>query len=318
MDKMTGQKKCLLILMPNGIHPTSPLGTEAMDCEENLKRLSHWFDGAGLERFKSFKNALNEKQCITNMQIPMMDGKIAYVSGYTDPYIEVIILVNEYLSDVEVLKQIILLNSQQLNEIRNLSKKINQNDDVFYNQISKLNNELLNSKRTIEKQNAELIRYNNLLKNMSIEDSLTGCYNRRYFYDYMHEKILSLQNDDIRCLIMIDFNHFKSINDQYGHDAGDRLLVQFVKIARTCLKNQGEVFRLGGDEFILVVSVDESTANQMMIKLNQQFHEESFVASVAYGIVQFRINEINHDFDLAGLLKTADELMYAQKKLSKQ
>lgn len=193
-------------------------------------------------------------------------------------------------------------------------KEIDLQDVNVYEEITKLNNELLNSKRIIEKQNAELQNYNKLLKKMSIEDSLTGCYNRRQFYEYFRESIMSSQKDTLYTLIMIDFNHFKTINDQFGHDAGDRLLVMFVQIASNILSVKGDVFRLGGDEFILLIKNDQNFALNVMEEINQRFLKHSTIASLAFGIVEFREHEINHEFDLTNLVRKADDLMYQHKK----
>ncbi|QLY40237.1 GGDEF domain-containing protein [Hujiaoplasma nucleasis] len=105
--------------------------------------------------------------------------------------------------------------------MRALKKDILKHDEKAYIEISKLNSELLNPQRIIEKQNIELKKFNQLLKKISIEDSLTGSYNRRYFYNYMRENVLPSQSDNSMGLVLIDFNHFKAINDQFGHDTGD-------------------------------------------------------------------------------------------------
>lgn len=194
--------------------------------------------------------------------------------------------------------------------------KINEKDeDKVYEEISKLNSELVNSKRIIEKQNAELSNYNKLLKKMAIEDSLTGCYNRRHFYDFMRDTILSTQNDIINTLVMIDFNQFKAINDQFGHDAGDRLLINFVELVKENLNDKGEIFRLGGDEFIILTNHQTFDQTQkMMEKIDEKFFNFSKISSLAFGIVQFKSSEINHEFEITNLIRKADELMYKHKR----
>ncbi|MBN2300714.1 MAG: GGDEF domain-containing protein [Acholeplasmataceae bacterium] len=267
-----------------------------------------------VQKFELFKKEINEKNVVLNYEIVLKDNIRCYFNGYADQTIKFIIVLFESLSDQGAFKKIMKLNSQQVNDIRSLHQNLQSHDENAYEEISKLNSELLNSRRIIEKQNAELSKYNVLLKKMSIEDSLTGCYNRRHFYDYMREKILSSQKDVEMNLVMIDFNHFKQINDQFGHDAGDRLLINFVKISRDFLEDKGEVFRLGGDEFLLLTNHQKNEdVKQLMIKINQEFFKHSMISDLAYGIVNFKVTDINNEFDLTSLIQKSDKLMYENK-----
>lgn len=277
--------------------------------------MSNILDETALNKYQSFMNDLKKTNVILNAEMTLANDKHCFFSGYCDDISRFIIIIFETLSDYEVFKKIMLLNNKQLNAIRNLTLSAQSHDDEHYLEISKLNSELVNSRRIIEKQNAELLKYNKLLKQMSIEDSLTGCYNRRHFYDYMRDLVFSSQREDKRCLIMIDFNHFKSINDQFGHDAGDRLLINFVKVTKDLLQNHGEIFRLGGDEFILLTDhQDEKQAHDVMEIINQKFFEFSMISSLAYGIATFKMSDINHMFELTNLIKQSDDLMYQHKR----
>lgn len=268
-----------------------------------------------LKSYEAFKNKMMTSHVVLNAEMTLKNDRHCYFSGYSDENTRMIIVIFENLSDHEVFLKIMKLNNLQLNAIRDLHQSVQAKDDEIYEQISKLNSELLNSRRIIEKQNAELLKYNILLKQMSIEDSLTGCYNRRHFYDYMRDTVLSSQEEEKRCLIMIDFNHFKTINDQFGHDAGDRLLINFVKVTKDILSTQGEIFRLGGDEFILLTNhQDLNQAHLMMQTIDQKFFEFSKISSLAYGIIHFKMSDVNHIFELTNLIKQADDLMYQHKR----
>lgn len=265
---------------------------------------------------KEFFHKLDSNQSIFNFKVILNFNKFnytSYLNGFKDENYYIVVLFN-HESDEEILKKIIKINSQQVNELRALKKDILKHDEKAYIEISKLNSELLNSQRIIEKQNIELKKFNQLLKKISIEDSLTGSYNRRYFYDYMRENVLPSQSDNSMGLVLIDFNHFKAINDQFGHDAGDRLLSRFVKDTQNILKEQGTIFRLGGDEFLILFNKCsyQECMNHMKI-IDQKFKDHSEIASLAYGLVAFKESEINQEFDLTNLLKEADELMYIHK-----
>lgn len=84
-------------------------------------------------------------------------------------------------------------------------------------------------------------------------DILTGLYNRRYFMEYMeslNERLV--ENHKTACMLLIDLDHFKTINDSLGHDIGDKLLIEVAKRIELYVKDTHMVARLGGDEFILV------------------------------------------------------------------
>lgn len=274
-----------------------------------------------LTQFDDFLKKIDEAHIALHHQLTLTYLNKNYVcclNGYKNEETTLIFALFDVSSDVELFQKMMALNSQQLNELLSLKKDLQVQDSKIYEEMSRLNSELLNSKRTIEKQNSELHRYNVLLKQMSIEDFLTGSYNRRHFYDYMKTTILSSQKDVIHSLIMIDFNNFKQVNDQFGHDAGDRLLIVFVKMTKEIIEGKGEVFRIGGDEFVIVLhEMNLDASLPYMKRIEEIFLSTSAIASLSYGIVTFNECEINYEFDVSNLIKRADELMYENKKKSK-
>jgi len=272
-------------------------------------------------QFDDFMKKIDDADIALHHQMTLTYLKKNYdccLNGYKNKETTLIFVLFDVSSDVALFQKMMELNSQQMNELLSLKKEVNVQDSKIYEEMSRLNSELLNSKRTIEKQNSELHRYNALLKQMSIEDSLTGSYNRRHFYDYMKTTILSSQKDVIHSLIMIDFNNFKLVNDQFGHDAGDRLLIVFVKLTKEIIEGRGEVFRIGGDEFMIVLhQMNLDASLPYMKRIEDLFLSNSTVASLSYGIIAFNECEINHEFDVSNLIKRTDELMYENKKKSK-
>jgi diguanylate cyclase (GGDEF)-like protein len=268
--------------------------------------------------FDRFLNLIDKNEIITHQTITLSYEYMKYpcrLSGFKEGTNIYIFGIFDSSTDEEVLIKMMKLNSEQVNQLRILNKSLSTLDSKVFEEISKLNSELLNSKRTIEKQNNELQRYNQLLKKMSIEDALTGCYNRRYFHEYMTNEYILSQKDVTNSLVMIDFNNFKKVNDEFGHDTGDRLLIQFVEITKQIIKNKGEIFRIGGDEFIIIFDhMNQDEARLMMKKIDSQFKTKSIVVTLAYGIVSFNESEFNHEFDLSTLIKKADTLMYIDKE----
>ncbi len=93
-----------------------------------------------------------------------------------------------------------------------------------------------------------------LLHHMAITDSLTGLYNRNALKTVVDAIIDNHHKLDENChLLTLDLDHFKNINDQYGHDIGDTMLTKVAHKIRDLVGDQGVVFRHGGEEFIAVI-----------------------------------------------------------------
>ncbi|GEM04873.1 hypothetical protein HMI01_18610 [Halolactibacillus miurensis] len=154
----------------------------------------------------------------------------------------------------------------------------------------------------------------NELKIASITDPLTKLYNRQYFYEYL-EKLVQEVAWKVVTLIMVDFNDFKRINDEFGHKAGDTLLISFADMIKEhCHKG----FRFGGDEFV-VVSLDKSETDirHNLEKINQAFKQQTDIVTLSYGMVRI---ESDIKDDLANkvmvdrMLREADMRMYQHKR----
>jgi diguanylate cyclase (GGDEF)-like protein len=93
------------------------------------------------------------------------------------------------------------------------------------------------------------------IKRISITDPLTGCFNRRYMDQHLGEELARWERYPCElAVVMCDIDHFKRVNDQHGHQAGDRVLVAVAKILQGGLRQQIDwVARFGGEEFLLVL-----------------------------------------------------------------
>jgi len=213
-----------------------------------------------------------------------------------------------------LIEELMHINNNLINQVRELSKNNHSEDQEAYEKISRLNSELLNSKRVIEKQHAKLKRYNKILKEMSIKDSLTDAYNRRHFYDFCREELPDDHEDETIRLFMIDFNDFKKVNDTKGHDTGDALLRDFVDIVKKSLQGQGEIFRLGGDEFIILLSsAHPNKPKAFMRSIENAFARLSDIASIAWGMTEAKAGELSDSKKLEDMMAKADSAMYDHK-----
>lgn len=314
---MDSLRDFILVINEEGVI-ISTFPTDSILSDEINQELARYISSKDLDIYQNFINQTHQKEIIMHQKIHLCYQEKKYLlkmSGFKEGQNTYIFCIFNSSSDEDVLIKMMRLNSEQVNELRVLNKNLSTLDSKAFEEISKLNSELLNSKRIIEKQNSELQRYNQLLKKMSIEDGLTGCYNRRYFHEYMSNHFLASQKDNIHSMIMIDFNHFKQVNDEFGHDAGDRLLILFVEIVKDVIKKHGDIFRIGGDEFIIVLkNMDEKHANSVICDIEKQFNSKSKIVSLAYGIVSFNESELNNEFDLTSIIKKSDLLMYHDKK----
>ena len=166
---------------------------------------------------------------------------------------------------------------------------------------------------------------NQLLTHSSYQanhDQLTGLFNRNYFIDAMQQILNSLKSSHrYTCLLLIDLDHFKSINDSLGHDVGDLLLMEAAQRMRIQVSNEGVVARMGGDEFIVIGGLYESEedcvnssmklAENLRQELKRAYHinQHDLYISASIGISKVR----NPDKDANHYIKEADIAMYEVK-----
>lgn len=169
----------------------------------------------------------------------------------------------------------------------------------------------------------ELKEKNALLEKLAVTDELTGLNNRRHFFEAAHSQMaLGLRhNFMIACLIM-DIDHFKKINDTYGHMSGDEVLRRTGALLRAC-KREGEILaRFGGEEFIMCLfntsSENASAAAERFRKLVAE-HDFSAVAqglgiTISIGVAVW---PQEHVTSIDDLVKAADRALYESKSLGR-
>ncbi|MFH1478627.1 MAG: sensor domain-containing diguanylate cyclase [Candidatus Omnitrophota bacterium] len=164
-------------------------------------------------------------------------------------------------------------------------------------------------------QNANL--YKETL-DLAIRDGLTGLYLRRYFLERLHEEIARALHDDISCsLLMIDIDNFKNYNDQYGHAAGDIVLVTLSKLLKKTFEG-AIVARYGGEEFsVLLPAAPKKKAKIAAEDLRKAIKKESIELrrvethiTISAGVASFP-----EDAKLIDeLIQKADERLYMAKR----
>ncbi len=115
--------------------------------------------------------------------------------------------------------------------------------------------ERVKTEHELEEKTAELLAANRLLSQIAITDSLTQVYNRRHFDEilYKETKRYNRRKYSYLSLMMIDIDHFKDLNDRYGHLAGDAVLREIAKLLKEGVRETDTIARYGGEEFLIVM-----------------------------------------------------------------
>lgn len=168
-------------------------------------------------------------------------------------------------------------------------------------------------------KNRALYSSSNKLEKASNKDHLTGIYNRRKFNEYSTLIINDAQRyEHTFSLILIDLNKFKPINDTYGHIIGDKVLIYFTQIINKSIRETDYLFRMGGDEFYLLLSnTNHKEAVVIVKKLQDKLKDSKFIhrnitleISASFGIAQYKLDGNK----IEDLVKIADKRMYKNKE----
>jgi len=160
------------------------------------------------------------------------------------------------------------------------------------------------------------------LKVESVTDPLTLLFNRRQFNRDLKARYAKFTRSGLNCvLVMYDFDHFKSINDSYGHAMGDEVLKKSAILLNDQLRAYDDAYRIGGEEFaILLSSVNTRDAEVLVERIRQSIEAACFElddtsarATISLGIAQFR--QTDNTFDDA--LHRADKALYESKARSR-
>jgi two-component system cell cycle response regulator len=164
----------------------------------------------------------------------------------------------------------------------------------------------------------ELRQKNALLMELSTTDGLTKIYNRRHFLELARKEIERSERLGLQVALMIfDVDHFKGINDRFGHQPGDEVLVEICRAVTRCLRDYDIFGRYGGDEFTLLFP---QTGPEQAAKIGDRV--EQVVQALALPSlpgVRFSVSggiatATPPEQDLDGLLKRADQALYEAKK----
>jgi diguanylate cyclase (GGDEF)-like protein len=146
-------------------------------------------------------------------------------------------------------------------------------------------------------------------------DPLTKILNRKYFTVDLNEALKNFKrDDDVFTVVMADIDFFKNVNDTYGHQYGDTVLVEFAKILKDSVRSGDKVARYGGEEFILLLLTDKRHSFVVIENIRQKikefrFGEKNIELTASFGIAQMKNDETIHS-----VIKRADDALYLAKE----
>lgn len=171
----------------------------------------------------------------------------------------------------------------------------------------------------IEERQIRLKRLLRKLRTVSstiLVDELTGAFNRKYLQNAYRRRTSRLERDDqLFALAIFDLDHFKRINDLHGHPTGDLVLAELAVLTKQAIRQEDELIRFGGEEFMLLFSADHADhAADMMEKVRARIERHTFPNGLKI-TVSIGLTVIDHPtMDLEEMTSEADEALYQAKR----
>lgn len=201
-----------------------------------------------------------------------------------------------------------------------LSTQLNEANERLQSKIQMADKELIKTNRQLVKQSEELKAISEGLKKISITDELTGLYNRRRFDEIMKSEMdMSHRYGDSNSILIIDIDHFKKINDNFGHPCGDKVLSSVASLLKTKFRKTDVLCRIGGEEFVaLCKRADKESAiliaenlRKIVEETEMQFAGVEISITISIGIAT--VTSESSDRDRDSLYRYADMALYHSK-----
>jgi diguanylate cyclase (GGDEF)-like protein len=157
------------------------------------------------------------------------------------------------------------------------------------------------------------------LSRQATHDPLTGLFNRRYLDQILYGEIAhAMHSDSMVGILMVDVDHFKQINDKYGHKAGDLMLQKLGELMKNCVRAADIVCRYGGEEFVIVMpGVSEKTVGECAEEIRSRFEKlcvlyqnQDIHATISLGVAIYPL----HGSTVDEVFVNADRAMYQAKQ----
>jgi diguanylate cyclase (GGDEF)-like protein len=180
---------------------------------------------------------------------------------------------------------------------------------------------LLRLKRVLKERELtkERVRMMEKLQRLAVTDGLTKLYNSRSFYSQLETEVDRYNRyKHPLALLLLDLDHFKDYNDNYGHLEGDKVLVRFSQIIKSCLRTNDSAYRYGGEEFTVILpetgGVEARTVAQ---RIRSALESERFSPRDDLKVqitISIGVTEYHHKEELSTFIQRADKAMYISKQ----
>ena len=227
-------------------------------------------------------------------------------------------------------KKFVKVINKPLTQIINLTKDLGRKKDIkklepcgieeidiLSENFNNLSIEL--DERTKKLLESEIIRERN--EKLANTDAMTNVYNRRFLEDFASKYLQIVKREDHKIsMLLIDIDNFKTINDTYGHDLGDKIIIEFARILKDNIRENDLIVRYGGDEFVVLLpNTNLKNAHLVGEKINHHINKINTLKSKE---LQFTISVGCSEYEKADenideLIKRADIALYKAKTLGR-
>lgn len=261
---------------------------------------------------------------------PLNDSNLSLIVNVTPIVIVLLIIVLYFVLKIQ---GDLLLPLNKLSKLANLVTKTQDYSVRFdftgKSEVKSLGDNFNNMMATIETETDKNEKYTRRLKEqqktmqrLANFDSLTGLPNRSFFMETLRLELAKAEREGINVTLMyLDLDGFKEINDNYGHDVGDGLLIEIAKLLPSFLRTSDVIARLGGDEFLILMHKEpndyelEEIANRIVNGLNKPILVSGWELNISVSIGVAKAQDSH--FNLSDFITNADIAMYRSKMAGK-
>ncbi len=205
-------------------------------------------------------------------------------------------------------------------QFNDLSHNLNIANSELQSRIDYADNQLIKTNNNLLDRSKELMDLNEEFKKLSVTDSLTGLFNRRYFEETLADEMeVTKRHGDTNSLLVIDIDHFKNVNDNYGHLHGDNVIKMIADVMKGRLRETDVLCRIGGEEFVVICRrADKMDAMGLAEDIRKTIEgqvtntgKDTIKVTISIGIATVTMDNI--DTHAENMFKFADIALYHSK-----
>lgn len=257
----------------------------------------------------ALKQGLNEAKTTLKHMVTSFIGRLGEMSSSTSEYHKKIEGYSEQIRQTDDINQLNRILENLMGDTKGMQVDMQRSRD----EMEKTRKQVEASESKIKKLEAELDKTTSLVQ----EDFLTGTLNRRGMEDaFEREFARAGRTNAPLCVGLLDIDHFKRLNDTYGHDAGDEALIHLVRVVKETLRPTDVIARFGGEEFVIILpetGVEEGM--KTMMRLQRELTKKYFLHKNEKVLITFSagIAQRLPDESADAIIARADQALYRAK-----